>query len=52
MMLTNSEDEDKDNFHFLQELRQTTTPTPEPITKSTPLNVLGFQNLVCLNLRK
>ncbi len=37
MVLTNLEDKDNNNIHFLQELRQVTTPTPEPTVEFAPL---------------
>jgi hypothetical protein len=44
MVLTNSKDEDKDDLHFLQKLRQTTIPTPHSIANQliVPLVVSRF----------
>ncbi len=41
MVLTNLEDKEDNNFCFLQELRQLTTPTPQPTIEFAPLIILG-----------
>ncbi len=41
MVLMNLEGNNKDNFDFLQKLRQVSVPTPQLVAKSPPLAIIG-----------